>query len=326
MFAIPRKGPPGRDGLSMVEVLVVVAIIGILMALLLPAVQAARESGRRTECKHNLKQLGEAMQNHASELDRYPSNGWGHGWVGLPDRGTGKNQPGGWIYNLLDHLDQSALRDSCRDLGPQDQEQALTRLIQTPLPVMTCPTRGAPAMSPAAPWGPYFNAQWVPALPKNDYAVNGGDYYTESSIWQGPATLQQGDAGDYSWTDLRLFTGISCQRSEIKPAMVSDGLSQTYMIGEKYVSRPNYNTFDDEGYNQSMYIGTCLDLVRWVQQPPLRDADDVEFQRFGSAHAGASHFVFCDGAVKMINYQIDPEVHRRLGNRHDGLTVDASQY
>jgi prepilin-type processing-associated H-X9-DG protein len=310
----------------MVEVLVIITIIGVLIALLLPAVQAARESGRRTQCKHNLKQLGEAMQTHASSLERYPSNGWGWGWVGLPDRGTGKNQPGGWIYNLLDYLDKSALRDSCRDLGPQELEQALTRLIQTPLPELKCPTRNAPALSPASPDGFYYNAQWVPSLPKNDYAVNGGDYYTDSAVWQGPATLQQGDAGEYPWTDLRLFTGICYQRSEIKPVMVSDGLGQTYMIGEKYVSRLHYDTHDDEGYNQSMYVGACLDLVRWTAQPPLQDADDVQYERFGSAHRGGSHFVFCDGAVRMINYEIDAEVHRRLGNRRDGLSVDATQY
>ena len=324
MVATGRRRAAAR-GLSMVEVLVIVTIVGVLIALLLPAVQAARESGRRTQCKHNLKQLGQAMQNHASSLERYPSNGWGHGWVGLPDRGTGKNQPGGWIYNLLDYLDQSTLRETGRDMSPQDQQQARTRLIQMPLAVMTCP-RAAPSLSPAAPWGNDFNAPWVPALPKNDYALNGGDYYEESQVWQGPATLQQGDAGNYSWTDLRLFTGISCQRSEIKPVMVSDGLGQTYMIGEKHVSRLNYNTYEDEGYNQSMYVGTCLDLSRWVQQPPLQDADDVEYLRFGSAHGGGSHFIFCDGAVKLISYQIDPEVHRRLGNRHDGLSADATQY
>lgn len=316
----------GQKGVSLVEVLVVLAVIGILIALLLPAVQAARESGRQTACKNNVKQLALAMQGHLNTYRQYPSNGWGHAWVGDPDRGSGKRQPGGWIYQLLPYVEQSGLRQMGRGQPAAEKRQQATRLVQTPLGILTCPTRAAPCPSPAAPYGIYRNAEWVPEIPKNDYAVNGGDFFTESAIWQGPLTLQQGDADQYPWTDLRLFTGICYQRSEIQPAMVRDGLSQTYLIGEKYVSRPNYATYLDEGYNQSMYVGTCLDLVRWVFEPPQQDGQDILVHRFGSAHAPGCHFALCDGSVRLISYQIDPEVHRRFGNRRDGLPTDAAQY
>jgi len=319
----------GRAGLSLVEVLVVIAVVGILAALLLPAVQAARESARRTQCKNNLKQLGLAVERHASVFGRYPSDGWGHAWVGEPDRGTGKEQPGSWIYNTLPYFEQEALRNLGRGMPPAEKRQALNTLIQTPLSTMICPTRAAPLLSPSSPKGTLQNADWPPSIPKNDYAVNGGDFFEEPAIWPGPATLEQGDASQYPWTDLDRFTGISYQRSEIPPAMVRDGLSQTYMIGEKYVSRPNYNTFLDEGYNQSMYVGQCLDLVRWVIQPPQPDGDsaeDTDTRRFGSAHSAGCHFVFCDGSVRMISYQIDPEVHRRLGNRADGQPIGEGQF
>jgi prepilin-type processing-associated H-X9-DG protein len=309
-----------------VEVLTVLAIIGVLMAMLLPAVQAARESARRGQCQNHLKQLGVAMDSHVISFRRYPSNGWGHAWVGDPDRGTGEDQPGGWIYNVLSYLEQQALRQKGRGMDPDTKRQAATDLLSTPLAVMTCPTRAAPARSPAAPWGVLYNAEWIPRIPKNDYAVNGGDCFAESAIWQGPPTLQQGDANQYPWTDLQQFTGICYQRSEVQPAMVSDGLSQTYLIGEKHVSRLHYDTCDDEGYNQSMYVGTCLDLVRWVAEPPLQDSDDIEVQRFGSAHPAGANFVFCDGSVHTISYHIDPEVHRRLGNRRDGLQINAGEY
>jgi prepilin-type processing-associated H-X9-DG protein len=170
-----------------------------------------------------------------------------------------------------------------------------------------------------------YNAEWIPRIPKNDYAVNGGDCFAESAIWQGPATLQQGDANQYPWTDLSQFTGICYQRSEVRPAMVSDGLSQTYLIGEKHVSWNHYDTYDDEGYNQSMYVGTCLDLVRWVIEPPLQDSGEPVVERFGSAHPAGAQFVFCDGSVHTISYGIDKEVHRRLGNRRDGLQVNAGE-
>ena len=275
LISHPSSLPPRRAGLSLVEVLVVIAIVGILAGLLIPAVQAARESARRSQCKNNLKQLGLAMEQHASVYGRYPSDGWGHAWVGEPDRGTGKEQPGSWIYNLLSYIEQEPLRKLGRDLPADKKRQALNALVQSPLSMLVCPTRSAPTFSPNSPKGIMHNADWPAMIPKNDYAVNGGDYFEEAAIWAGPETLAQGDANQYTWTDLARFTGVCYQRSEIQPAMVRDGLSQTYLIGEKYVSRPNYSTFLDEGYNQSMYVGQCLDLVRWVIQPPQPDGREL---------------------------------------------------
>jgi prepilin-type N-terminal cleavage/methylation domain-containing protein/prepilin-type processing-associated H-X9-DG protein len=308
-----------REAFSLIELLVVIVIMAMLLALLLPAVQAAREAAWRTHCKNNLKQLGVAMQQHVSVYHRFPSNGWGHLWVGNPDRGTGHEQPGGWIYNLLPYVEQAAIRERGIGLPPAEQRQELAKLVQMPLPLLTCPARNAPPLSPAAPqWLPR-NSEWVSEIAKNDYAANGGDYVTEDAVWEGPWTLAIGDFGPYPWADPANITGVCFQRSEIQPEAIRDGLSQTYLLGEKYVSRGNYTSFWDEGFNETMYHGASFDLTRWVLLPPSRDADDEDHCRFGSAHPAGCQFVFCDGSVRMISYDIDAEVHRRLGNRHDGL-------
>ena len=96
-------------GFTLVELLVVITIIGMLVGLLLPAVQSAREAGRQTQCKNNLKQLGIAMLAHHEANGFFPSGGWGWYLVGDPDRGTGPNQPGGWCYTILPYLDQDPL-------------------------------------------------------------------------------------------------------------------------------------------------------------------------------------------------------------------------
>jgi prepilin-type N-terminal cleavage/methylation domain-containing protein len=135
--------PSRRLGMSLVELLIVIAIIGVLIQLTLPAVESAREASRRLACQNNLHQLGLAAQQHDQALGHLPTAGWGWAWIGDPDRGTGKSQPGSWAYQLLPFLDEKNTHDIGSGLEGEDKVDALTRLAGTTMSLLYCPHRQA---------------------------------------------------------------------------------------------------------------------------------------------------------------------------------------
>jgi prepilin-type processing-associated H-X9-DG protein len=197
-------------------------------------------------------------------------------------------------------------------------------MSQIALPMFTCPSRRTAGLSPQLPWlaARLRNAKYAPLVAKTDYAICEGDYITNTI--NSPQSLAEGDDPNYVWPDVSKATGVCFLRSEIRMSEILDGVSQTYLIGEKYVSQPNYDTADDRGHDQCMYSGVDLDINRWTIDPPQPDSDPQRERRFGSAHAGGCQFVMCDGSVRTISYQIDGEIHRRLGNRKDGQSVAGS--
>jgi prepilin-type N-terminal cleavage/methylation domain-containing protein/prepilin-type processing-associated H-X9-DG protein len=309
---------------TLVELLVVIGIIAMLMSLALPAINAARESGRVTTCKNNVKQLALAMLSHEASHGRFPSNGWGYRWIGEPDRGTGPEQPGGWIYNILSHLERNDLREVGLEADPTARRAALGQLTQTSLAVLRCPNRLRIGTSPQSPGAAPYNAAFAFEVARNDYAVNEGDYVPPGG--PGPATLAEGDDPKYrGWDDTSQCNGISYQRSQVQMGHIRDGASRTYMLGEKYVSTGGYGTLADHGYDQSPFCGEDWDLNRWTIRPPKRDGTPEDPQIFGGPHASGCQMAFCDGSVRTISFSIDVAVHRSLGNRADGKVFDDSE-
>jgi prepilin-type N-terminal cleavage/methylation domain-containing protein len=174
---VSRKGSPG---FTLVELLAVITIIGILIALLLPAVQAAREAARRAQCSNNLKQLALGCVAHESATGRYPTDGWGWGWTGDADRGNDWRQPGGWIYNILTYIEQQPLHDLGMGISPwndQTKKDLHRQRMANPLNTLYCPSRRPAVAYPYTDWIP-ANASQPGTVGRNDYAGNGGDNYT----------------------------------------------------------------------------------------------------------------------------------------------------
>jgi len=179
MFARTNWGRP-RAGFTLVELLVVVAIIGVLITLLLPAVNAARESARRVQCRNNLKQLALAVLQHHERLGQFPSGGWGPRWIGEPERGTRPDQPGGWGFNLLAYIEQENVRQMGEGLTGSGRNDAIVERSQRPLTVFNCPSRRrADAFIDIN--GPYYRTATatdlaVPSVARSDFAMNSGDH------------------------------------------------------------------------------------------------------------------------------------------------------
>ncbi|MDG2385438.1 MAG: DUF1559 domain-containing protein [Pirellulaceae bacterium] len=322
---IRKKGARNDLGQTILDLLAVVAILALLLQLLLPALQAVRESARRTQCSTNLRQIGLAMNAHQAVKGYFPSGGWHFDWIGEPERGTDSRQPGSWAFNLLDYLHESDLRRQGARLQGIERWKALAKRCSRPLTVFHCPTRRAVCAYPyranqrPLTLGGRVSKPFTLAA-KTDYAANAGDGPTVEFDWKwsGPQSLAQGDRATFVWPDTRRYTGVVFGRSRVRPRDLLDGMSKTYLIAEKYVDSNQYLSGKDWGDNETLYAGFNNDNCRSTAAIPVRDAHGQDCKnRFGSAHPYVWQVVLCDGSVQAKDFEVDAEVHRRFGNRMD---------
>ena len=327
-------------GFTLIELLVAVAIIGVLIALLLPAVQSAREAARIMQCKNHLKQIGLAFHAHHEAHGHFPTGGWTFSWAGDPDRGYGERQPGGWLFNILPYTEQGALHDTASDGYPHtltdQQMKSTTKMIQTPVSWMYCPSRRSsrtysiepPDGETYEPWFPHLNAHPVTEVCKNDYSANAGTFpWNQPWLTRMPRTLGDGDAGR-GFFDITDPGGVVYQRSTICLSQVTDGLSNTYMVGEKYLNPDMYFTGDDHNNDDSAYCGFAADnCASWRNGGPLQDTPGlVIWMIYGSTHPMTWNCVMCDGSVREISYGVEEEAHRGLSIRNDSKIVSACAF
>lgn len=338
-----------RSAFTLVELLVVIAIIAILVSLLLPAVNAAREAARRMQCINQLRQMGLAANIHENAIGYYPSNGWSREWTADPNRGYGKDQPGSWLFSILPFLEEEAaysLVDG-RQFGTTEYDTAISQLHESTIGTFYCPSRRpAGVYSHRMSTHAVHNAPSIRSLPavvKTDYAANGGD----GSQSSGDAPVRKPSSisaiEGFNWSkivdrepepftagDPIYISGVMFYRSEIGVRKIKDGLSKTYLAGEKYVNPDDYLGYNtDLGENQSAFSGFEWDTTRLTnftrENDKYRPRPDTPgtnaVYAFGSAHNSGFNMVMCDGAVSHIPYEIDREVHRRLGSRLDGQSA-----
>ncbi|MCA9047546.1 MAG: DUF1559 domain-containing protein, partial [Planctomycetaceae bacterium] len=268
-----------------IELLVVIAIIAILIALLLPAVQQAREAARRTECANHLKQIGLAFHNHHDQYGYFPTGGWNWNTPpsytnGHPDAGA--DQRAGWGFQVLPFLEASVVW----------RAGAETAVGQTN-PVFFCPSRRSPQ------------------------TVTTADNYTPPVT----GTTIRRALCDYAASN-RDGTGVVRRFVPHRFRDVTDGTSNTLLIGEKRMNRALLGTEQDDD-NEGYTAGWNSDTMRSTEKIPLPDFSGLGDgdDRFGSSHAGIFVAVLTDGSTRNISFSVDDEIFEHIGNISDGEVV-----
>lgn len=321
------------NGFTLVELLVVIAIIGILIAMLLPAVQAAREAARRMQCSNNLKQLSLAAIQHEAVYHRFPGGGWGWQWIGDPERGGNKNQPGGWGFCVLPYIEQQAIYEMGTELDGTARSDALEVRTSTPVSTFICPSRRSTGVFPAQNIyrsGNLPSWQYEGPACRSDYVACAGGEYISDNDGSSPSTVFEADQPSFSWpkpSGIDKANGVSFYRSEIGIDDVSDGTSNTMIFAEKYLNPKNYNTGRDLGDNETVYSGWDNDTYRMTDisidcgpyQDKYNDNDnDGRYLAFGSPHASGINAAYCDGSVRVIAFDVDEYVFQAIGSRNGG--------
>jgi type II secretory pathway pseudopilin PulG len=294
-----------------VELLVVIAIIGILVALLLPAIQAAREAARRSQCVNNLKQIGVAMHNYHDSNKAFPP-----GWI---YNGTTGQKEWGWAVNLLPYLEQDALYanlDPCRlrlhalavDPPPSTEVQTL---LQTSIPGFLCPSDVSKKLADNLNFGTLAN--W--RLAKSNYIA--------CAAWS-----TKTDGGGTVRYPTRAYDsgGMFYGNSYLKMSDCLDGTSTTIMCSERdyphhaatWAGVGNNDSYGNEGTPRCTFRGTFIINFDFI----AAGAPQNQAKGWASLHPGGVNLLSCDASVNFLSQSANTAVLQSMCIRDDGNAID----
>jgi prepilin-type processing-associated H-X9-DG protein len=296
---------------------------------------------------------------HEDTHGHLPTGGWGWRWSGDPDAGYGDRQPSGWYYNILAYTEESAIHDLGKDGDAKTvtavQKAGGKQRLEQSVNLFLCPSRRGTAILYRYVHGsPYFNTDRPAVVGRNDYAANSGNLFPPG-IWEGPPLPTSANAAmppdPWATTFMTRYTnyslpvdngtkkrgnGVVLALSKTRLAKIVDGTSQTILIGEKHVPSENYEASND-GNDQGWDLGFDIDINRWTIYKPFPDSTynkggqipigtqfDHQWSVFGGSHSAGCQFVFCDGSVHTIGYDVDLVPFTRLGPISDGEVIDKS--
>ena len=317
-----------RHAFTLIELLVVIAIIGVLVGLLLPAVQKVREAANRSQCANNLKQLGLAMHDYHDTYNALPPARLDyHGGVT-------------WAVLILPFLEQDSFYNAWDPHEWYYVHPAEVRHHQ--ISIFYCPSRrratdinlSVQGDTPDTwPWSkkppipPDAGSSWFGAT--GDYAVSNGDdvrpNYFNTQLATGAVIMWTAEIPSKIWAPARSTPPARIKQwtSRTSWKAIDDGLSNTLLAGEKHV-RLGYLGREDNG-DGSIYNGDPenQNAARVAGKGvPLASSPNVAYNRqFGSYHPDVCQFVMCDGSVMALAVSVSELVLSRLSNRHDGQPI-----
>jgi prepilin-type N-terminal cleavage/methylation domain-containing protein len=287
---------------TLVELLVVIGIIGVLVALLLPAVQAAREAARRASCRNNLKQIGIALHNYHDSNQRLPM-----GWVGLDlvrqRSPLAEGHPGwGWAAKILPFLERINVSDNLiHDTLPithDDNYEARGKY----LPEFRCPSDTGPRRFELSMESD--PATILARLPVANYVGVFGTVELDGCAGLPVGTQCRGD-------------GVLFHNSDVRFADIKDGLSNTIAVGERG-SRNDFSTWLGIVPDAEDTFARILGIADHPPNTKFGHLDD-----FRSFHPAGTNFVLGDGSVRLIKETIDIEVYQALATRSGNESISA---
>jgi prepilin-type N-terminal cleavage/methylation domain-containing protein len=294
-------------GFTLIELLVVIAIIGILIGLLLPAVQKVREAANRTKCQNNLKQLSLAFHNYDNTYGSLPP----------AYNGPASSQYATWAVGILPFIEQEGLYRMWS--LPHQYPSQPKAMVQTTLSLFFCPTRRQPMISDQGAEAQYGMC--------SDYAGNTG------SIEPGNVNLGWSYGGMTAYrgvilepTNVKIVNGLwVSSQSQVQLSTIPDGTSNTLLIGEKHVIANELGKTTLYG-DASIFDGNFPRCQTRGAGPgtPLRDAYDTKANyqvSFGSWHPGICQFAFVDGHIQSLSISTDVNVLKLLAVRDDGQPI-----